>query len=215
MAQTQDQTRTDLPTEALGQRLPRGRHGLTREEVVSSQRTRMMVAMAEAMATKGYAATSVADILKGAKVSRETFYEQYSSKLGCFLATFDLVGQMLLGELTDNLSGEGTAMERFDNTLANYLATLAASPAYARVFLVEVYAAGPEAFDRRMEFQHQIVDVVTELLGLSPKDRFTSDMVVAGVAMMVTSPLMADDPEAILALHQPILELVARLVATT
>lgn len=196
------------------QRLPRGRHGLSREEVVASQQTRMMVAMAEAMSVKGYVGTAVADILKGAKVSRETFYEQYSSKLDCFLATFDLVGQVLFANLTENMTGDGTALERFDRMLASYLDTLASSPAYARVFLVEVYAAGSEALQRRMHLQHRIVDNVLELLDIGPEDRFTSELVVAGIAMLVTGPLMADDPEGIRDLHQPILDLVARLLNT-
>jgi AcrR family transcriptional regulator len=62
------------------QPLPRGRHSLSREEVEGSQRERVQRAMAEAMAEKGYALTSVADILRRARVSRETFYELYTSR---------------------------------------------------------------------------------------------------------------------------------------
>ncbi|MGH2866292.1 MAG: hypothetical protein ACRDNK_01820 [Solirubrobacteraceae bacterium] len=39
------------------QRLPRGRHGMTREQVTGFQRGRMLRAMAEAMAEQGYVAT--------------------------------------------------------------------------------------------------------------------------------------------------------------
>ena len=69
--------------------LPRGRHRLPREEVVSSQRTRMLRGMAEAMMEKGYVNTTVADVIGRAGVSRETFYQQFSSKADCFMSAFD------------------------------------------------------------------------------------------------------------------------------
>ena len=52
------------------EQLPRGRHHLSREEVQASQRQRMLLAIAAAMADKGYAGTSVADVIKRAGVSR-------------------------------------------------------------------------------------------------------------------------------------------------
>jgi AcrR family transcriptional regulator len=42
--------------------------------VLASQRGRMLGAMADAVASKGYAATTVADVVAGAGVSRKTFY---------------------------------------------------------------------------------------------------------------------------------------------
>ena len=45
-------------------KLPRGgRHPLTQEAVASSQRTRMLGAVAQAVAQKGYAAATVADVI--------------------------------------------------------------------------------------------------------------------------------------------------------
>src|SRR6266498_996015 len=58
-------------------RLPSGRHGLTRETIVASQRGRLLDAMAAAVAEKGYAETTVSDVVDRAGVSRRTFYEQF------------------------------------------------------------------------------------------------------------------------------------------
>src|SRR5436190_446605 len=66
--------------------LPRGRHRLTREEVTASQRGRMLEAMALAVRDKGYTGTAVADVVAGAGVSRETFYQHFADKEDCFLA---------------------------------------------------------------------------------------------------------------------------------
>src|SRR5947207_10643268 len=87
--------------------LPRGRHGLSREEVAASQRLRLVRAMAEVMAEKGYARTSVADVLGRARVSRETFYELFGSKEECFMSAFE----QAYGRILDALSSARAAGE--------------------------------------------------------------------------------------------------------
>src|SRR5438128_2010518 len=80
--------------------LPRGPHKLSREEVAHSQRNRLIRAMAEAMADKGYVETSVADVLERARVSRETFYQQFSSKQDCFVAAYGEAASAILAFVT-------------------------------------------------------------------------------------------------------------------
>ncbi len=60
------------PGSVGGERLPRGRHSMSKEEVVQSQRERLVAAMVLAASEQGYAATSVADVLRRARVSRAT-----------------------------------------------------------------------------------------------------------------------------------------------
>src|SRR3954454_14835880 len=102
--------------------LPRGRHRLSRDEVVASQRGRMLTAMAEAVAQKGYARTTVADVLSRARVSRETFYEQFADKEDCFLAAYGFAVVALLGSIADAV-GDARAdpFDRFESALSAYL----------------------------------------------------------------------------------------------
>src|SRR3954454_12453140 len=102
-------------------RLPRGRHGLTREQVVGSQRGRIFRAMAETMARKGYASTSVSEVLRAAGVSRETFYEQFTDKEDCFIAAFQAAVGNVLGAVRDAPGDDGTPLERFARGLRAYL----------------------------------------------------------------------------------------------
>ena len=62
--------------------------------------------MADAVAERGYARTSVADVLRRARVSRETFYEQFDNKQDCFLASFDAAGALVAGEMSGGLSSD-------------------------------------------------------------------------------------------------------------
>ncbi len=74
-----------------GKQLPRGRHGLPRETVTESQRGRIILAMIEAVAQRGYPETRVADVVEGAGVARKTFYDFFDDKQDCFLAAYDQI----------------------------------------------------------------------------------------------------------------------------
>src|SRR5262249_11472279 len=138
-------------TAKLSERLPRGRHGLPREAVTESQRTRILKAMIEVISERGYPDTRVVDVIGVAGVSRKTFYELFASKEDCFLATYDvLLGELLGGTAKGFDSRPGAAWaERVAAGLRALLDVLAEHPDEARCAIVEVLAAGPKALARR------------------------------------------------------------------
>jgi AcrR family transcriptional regulator len=131
-----------VPAEELGP-LPAGRHGYSREQVAHHQRERLIAGLATAVAEKGYAAVTLADIVKQAKVSRRVFYANFESKEQCFLAAFEVVVAHLRELVSEAVAGipdwprQGIAATRAT------LAFLAAEPDLARLCLVESRAAGP------------------------------------------------------------------------
>ena len=197
---------------AAATRLPRGRHHLTREQVETDQRLRLAVAMAEAVRDKGYASTPVADVLRTAGVSRETFYRLYPDKLACFLDAVDLVSAVLLDRLGAAADASGDPLEQVDRALSAYFALLEAEPGFARLLLVEVFAAGPEAMARRTALQQDVADRLSAVLGARSKEaRFAVETVVAAISTMVTGPIVTGDHAALDALRPRILGLVARV----
>lgn len=194
-------------------RLPHGRHGLSREEVERSQRERLLTAVADAMSEKGYARTVVEDIIKRAGVSRETFYRMFSSKLDCFMAAFEQASAQLVGTIQANL-GEPSAdpVDQFAALFDAYLDGLAAQPAWARLFLIEVHAAGPQAIAARLRLQTRFVDAIAALLGAeSEQARFACQTIVSATSAMVTGPLVENDLGALKALGPQVVEHVRRL----
>ena len=133
--------------------LPSGRHRLSREDVTASQRGRLLGAMMEAVADSGYAATTVADVVKRAKVSRRTFYEQFASKEECFIAAYDVGIEYLLGQLAVAAEAQGALdwRERIRSDLRTYTDVLASDPAFAWSLHVEILSAGPKALERRAQ----------------------------------------------------------------
>jgi AcrR family transcriptional regulator len=188
-------------------RLPRGRHSLSREEVARSQRERLARAMADVMAEKGYARTTVADILRAAGVSRESFYEQFASKEDCFMSAFEEAYALLVaGTAEGTPDGEETDPQvRFEHVLGAYLEALAENPAYARMFLVEVHAAGPEALARRAELQRGLAAAVAFSMDARDEEqRFAVEAVLASITTLVTARLIAGDVDGLRALHAPL-----------
>jgi AcrR family transcriptional regulator len=193
------------------ERLPRGRHKLSRADVAGQQRQRMLTALADVLTERGYANTPVAAVIERAGVSRETFYQQFASKQDCFIAAFeDAVGDVATALLTELGTREGTTIERFDRGLRVYLATLAAEPAKTRLFLVETYAAGPEAIARRAAIQAQFADGIADLFGARSKaKRAVCEALVGAVVALVTARIVSDDIGGLAAIRAPIVELAA------
>jgi AcrR family transcriptional regulator len=139
--------------------LPRGRHAAPRAVVREAQRARMLEAMVQAVAEKGYAHVAVADVIQRAGVSRKTFYEQFANKEECFLAAYDAGVDGLLAAIDEALSAlapDWLAASR--RAVEVYLDRMAASPAFARAFLIEVLGAGPSALARRDAVQGRFAD---------------------------------------------------------
>lgn len=139
---------TDSPKDLRKWRLPRGRHGLSRELVTRSQRERLLAAVVRVTAAKGYEATSVADILEEAGVGRESFYELFEDKQDCILAAHAILMDHLATTVDEAYKQPGEWPERVRHATAAMLDWFAADPAAARVTVVELAAVGPVSRER-------------------------------------------------------------------
>jgi AcrR family transcriptional regulator len=172
----------------------------------------MFHALAAAMTERGYVATPVAEIIKRAGVSRETFYQHFGSKQECFIAAYAWATDALRTGFSAGIAGSGSALERFSDLLGRYLAALAEDPGRARLFLVEVYAAGPEAMRRRVEVQQEAAAVLAAVFDAgTAEQRFACEALLAAIIQMVTARISLDEPESLAGLHHPLVALAASL----
>jgi len=151
------------PGDELRARKLRPGKGVPAAVVERSQRERLYGAMVTAVAEKGYAETSVADLLTISGVSRRTFYQLFDGKAACFVAT---VEELVEGTVRATARAYGAAGEwegRARRSLREFLDGLAAQPAAARLCVVEAYAAGPAAL-RPLE---RAVDAIEEQAALA------------------------------------------------
>lgn len=123
-----------------------GRQALPREFIARHQRVRIINGLALEVAEKGYRAVTIADIVKRAGVSRNTFYDNFSSKEDCFRAAQQYAMSSALEEVVANAGEIDDWPRRVEAGLAAFLAYVVREPALARTCIVEALAAGPEAF---------------------------------------------------------------------
>ena len=128
--------------------LPRRRPGTFREELRESQRGRLICAIVDTVAAKGYAATSVADVIAAAGVSRATFYAHFTDKEDCFLASYDEGAKAIFAAMAGAADGHATWRDQLEAVLGTWLATLDADRAFTRAHMVEFWAAGDAARER-------------------------------------------------------------------
>jgi IS5 family transposase len=102
--------------------------------------------------------------------------------------------------------------------LGIYLAALHSAPALARVFLVEVYAAGPAAIEQRRASLERFADIVAEthrgesgVLGTKATQRFAAQAFVGVVSSLVTNAVGVGDTEGLLSLRKPLMRLAAQI----
>ena len=207
-----------MQRQAAARPLPRGPHNLTRDDVLASQRTRMIDAMATAVAAKGYASTTVGDVVSGAGVSRKTFYEHFGDKEDCFLAAFDASVHTVLEAIATAAPEDADWTERVRARVRAYLGALAARPEFARTFLIEVFAAGPRALERRAEVHRRFAQLIAELYDrhqpAPPKPRPETWTAAVGASNeVVVAHLRAHGAEDLLALEDALVEIQAALLA--
>jgi AcrR family transcriptional regulator len=132
-------------------RLPPGRHGLSRVFVSENQRERLLNGVVEAVAEHGYNAATIAQITAAARISRRTFYEYFEGKEDCFGAAFGMIEAHVLDSMLAAPGASGPWPDRVRARLAALLDVLGRDATVTRCFLVEPLAAGGEVTARYRE----------------------------------------------------------------
>jgi AcrR family transcriptional regulator len=184
--------------------------GLSAEQVAAHQRGRMLGAMVELVAERGYRGVTVRDVTRAAGVSKASFYDSFDGKEDCFIATYDAVlHEAARGVLVGERKGR-EGHERLRAGLAAFAAKCAARPKAARLALVESLVAGPavlEHVSRRLGLFETLIanrfpDVGADADAPSP----LAKGIVAGVSFHARDCVLRGSPECFLDRVDPLLE---------
>jgi AcrR family transcriptional regulator len=119
------------------------------EQAADHHRARALAAMTAAVGENGYAATTVADVLACASMSRRTFYRLFANREECFLAAYDLVRDEAIGLFRPRAAATGREWaEHVEDALSRLLGYLADHPDRARLLMVEPVSAGTAGLER-------------------------------------------------------------------
>jgi AcrR family transcriptional regulator len=178
--------------------------------VARNQRTRLYGAMIEAVARRGYAGTSVAEVLALAGVSRRAFYELFSNKEDCFLATYDSAVARTRRVMLDAWASERGWANRVHASCRALVDDIASSPKPARLVLVESLAVGASARERMQLAGHIFERLVSVAFSSEPDGpdlpRLNSKAIVAGVRHVLFLRLRDGREEELYALADEVLD---------
>lgn len=137
--------------------LPKGRHKLSRQQVAASQRRRLLQAMVELGAERGFASLTLADIVGRARVARSTFYEHFADKQQCFLETFDYAAERVLEHVLALVPPPtGSSDSPVNVYIGKLLELCLEEPGLVRVVAADAEALGAAAIERQRAIRDQL-----------------------------------------------------------
>jgi AcrR family transcriptional regulator len=194
--------------------LPRGRHKLDPQLVAASQRQRLLEAITELVAEKGYPDVTIGDIVARAGTAKRTFYDHFADKLQCFLAALDGITDTLVAASARMFAVSGTVRERCEYSMRGYLELLASMPNTAKVFYLEAIAAGPEAVTRRHDVHLKFARNIVSLSRAASQDGEGRELtelhavaVVGAMHQMIYGQLHEHGPDSLLAIGDDVVQL--------
>jgi AcrR family transcriptional regulator len=177
-------------------KLPPGRHLLPSDFVAQNQRARILYAVSELVAERGYQKTTIELIAKSARVALSTFYEHFASKEEAFIAAFDddiEAAREIFDELLDT---EMPWPEQIGLGLEILVELVIAEPGRAKLCFVASQSAGAAAFTRYQATLEEVAPKLREGRALSPATaRMPDGLEVAlagGIAWLVHQRLLND-----------------------
>jgi AcrR family transcriptional regulator len=144
-------------------------------------RSRLLRGMATAVAAKGYADTTIADIVREASVSRRTFYEHFHDKAECLVALYEAASRNALRVLREAIGPSQDWEQQLERAIGAYLECLATNPLLLRTLFIEILGLGPEGLQVRRAMHHEIADFLVQLVnaGTGAHSTMTHEMATA------------------------------------
>jgi AcrR family transcriptional regulator len=129
-----------------------------------SHRERLIDAMAASIQAKGYRETTVADVVRIARTSRRTFYEQFEDREACFLALFDATNDQMMDEIAAAVSPDRSLEEQVDRALDAYIDNVTGHPELYRSFVRELPGLGQAGANRQLAVTERFARLLVELV---------------------------------------------------
>ena len=154
-------------------------------ETARAYRSRLLEGMAHSVALKGYADTTVADIVREAGVSKRTFYECFATKKDCLIALYVAASHGGLKVLKGAIDPGRDWKTQVEHAMGAYLGCLASNPALLRTLFIEILTLGPEGLQVRRQMNQEMADFVAQVVNAGHPHTPQDDALTATLAMAV------------------------------
>jgi AcrR family transcriptional regulator len=170
-----------------------------------SYRERLIAALAESIEQQGFRASTVADIVRIARTSRRSFYEQFADREACFLALFEQTNDETMRAIADAVAPEDSPEQQVEEALEAYLGTVMKRPALYWSFVRELPGLGPAGATAQAAVIERFAELLVALvesgrrarpeLAARPLPKDMAVIIVGGLReLMVISSQQGRDP---------------------
>lgn len=172
-------------------------------------RRRLLDGLATSLETRGYRDTTVADIVRNAKTSKRTFYDQFASKEECFVELLRANNEDLIARIRAAIDPDGDWEQQVRNAVDAYVAHIASRPAITLSWIREAPALGDAALPlNRLAMEHltdMVVDLTSgsgfERAGIAPISRPVALILLGGLRELTA--LLVEDGRDVAELTEP------------
>jgi AcrR family transcriptional regulator len=130
----------------------------------NGHRHRLLEGMARAVAAKGYAETTIADIVREASVSRRTFYECFTTKAECLVALYEAASHGALDVLRAAIDPVQDWETQVEKAMRAYFGCLSQNPALMRTLFVEILGLGQAGLAARRRVNDEIAGFMLNVI---------------------------------------------------
>jgi AcrR family transcriptional regulator len=191
---------------------PVGRERITREALKERQRERVLLVATEVFAKRGYPDTTVDHLVAAARIGVGRFYLFFENKSDCFLQAYERVVDRFWEEVAAAVPASASWPEQVCAALRATLDAVAADPLSARIALVEVQSAGPEALARYEQTHDRIVPLLRAGRALAERGEelppTLEEATLGGVAWLLHQRIVMGEVEGIGSVYPDLVEVV-------
>ncbi|MGA8744427.1 MAG: TetR/AcrR family transcriptional regulator [Solirubrobacterales bacterium] len=159
---------------------------------------RALRAFAIVAAEKGYAATTVDEVVKRAGMSATTFYANFRGKEDAMMAAIDSAGAQMVAVVVPVFRRAPDWPHAMRAGFGALFSFLASRPALARLVIMEAYAAGPAALARRSEALASLRGLIEIGYERSPAAApIATEVITGGIYTLAYRKIQSEGPAAL------------------
>ncbi|HME46886.1 TetR/AcrR family transcriptional regulator [Mycobacterium sp.] len=123
-------------------------------------RRRLLDGLADSIAERGYRETTIADIVRHARTSKRTFYQEFSSKEECFIDLLWTANQEMMAHIRAAVDPEAPWQDQIRQAIDAYCDSIESRPAITLSWIREMPALGTVV----RSVQRRGIEDLTEML---------------------------------------------------
>ncbi|WP_232017093.1 TetR/AcrR family transcriptional regulator [Gordonia insulae] len=158
-------------------------------------RQRLLDAMATCLMNRGYRETTVADVVRVARTSRRSFYQEFRDKQACFVELLRTANDAMVAAIAEGVDRDAEWYTQIRQAVQAYVAVTEKHPEIAWSWIRELPALGESARTVQVEAMESLIEVLVPLTdspqmraaGIRPMTHETAVIIWGGIRELAAS----------------------------